>query len=133
MHESTASLDERSFKELVHDLSRDSKVLMRQETELFKREMELRVSRIEREVAAIGSGGLIAHIGILALTAAFILVPDLVMAGWAAALIVGCLYVAAGLFLLLAGRNKMKHETLKPERTIESIKRDARAVREAMA
>jgi hypothetical protein len=124
---------EKPFKDLVRELSHDSKVLMRQETELFKREMEQRFSRIEREVAAIGTGGLIAYIGLLALTSALVLVLDTVMPGWAAALIVGCAYIAAGLILLLTGKNKLKHESVKPERTIDSVKRDARAVREAMA
>jgi putative superfamily III holin-X len=131
MQNRTEVLDGKPLKELVRDLSCDSKVLMRQETELFKREMELRLQRIEREVAAIGSGGLIAYIGILALTSALILVLDTVMPGWSAALIVGCGYIVGGLTLLLMGRNKLKHETVKPERTIESVKRDARAFREA--
>ena len=50
-------MGEKSLKELMHDLSEDSVELVRQETELFKKEMEVRISKVEREVTVLGGGG----------------------------------------------------------------------------
>lgn len=123
--------DEKPLKELLRELSEDSSKLLRQESELFRREMQDHVDRAKREVAVLGAGGLLAYIGLLALTACLILLLDLVLPAWAAALIVGGAYVIVGGILLLAGREKLSHEDLGPTRTMDSVKKDVRAMREA--
>lgn len=126
------SFEDKPLKDLLRDLSSDSTTLIRQESELFRREMDGRISRVQREVSLLGSGGFVAAIGVLALTAALILALALVMAAWAAALLVGALYVVVGGILLLTGQQKLKHEELAPKESIRSVKTDLRTMREAV-
>lgn len=126
------SFEDKPLKDLLRDLSSDSTTLIRQESELFRREMDGRIARVQREVSLLGSGGFVAAIGVLALTAALILALALVMAAWAAALLVGALYVVVGGILLLTGQQKLKHEELAPKESIRSVKTDLRTMREAV-
>lgn len=131
-YEESPHYEDKPLKDLLRDLSSDSATLFRQESELFRREMDQRLSRAQREVTVLGAGGVIAYVGVLALTTALILALALVMAAWAAALLVGAIYVVAGGLLLLTGQQKLKHEELAPRETIRSVKTDLRAMREAM-
>lgn len=124
--------DEKPLRELFRDLSNDSTALMRQESELFRREMQDHLTRVQREVMVLGTGGVITYVGVLALTACVILALDVVLPAWAAALIVGLAYVIAGGILLLNGRQKLRHEELGPNQTIHSVKTDLRTMREAL-
>lgn len=128
----TGHHDDRSIRDLMRDLSHDSTLLVHQEAELFKREIEGRVSRLEKHATVLGGGGVIAHIGVLSLTAALILLLSLVMAAWGAALLVGAVYVAVGAVTALAGKRQLKHDSVKPEQSIESVKRDVHTVQEAV-
>jgi hypothetical protein len=123
--------DEKPLRELFRELSEDSSKLLRQESELFRHEMTDHVDKAKREVAALGVGGLLAYVGFLALTACVILALDVVLPAWAAALIVGGVYAIVGGILLLAGREKLVHEELGPNKSIDSVKKDVRAMREA--
>lgn len=120
------------LKELLRELSHDSATLVRQESELFRREMETRIERVQREVTMLGAGGVIAHVGLLALTAALILLLDLAMPAWVAALLVGAVFVIGGALIVLNGRKRLKEEELAPKQSIRSVRTDLRTMREAM-
>jgi hypothetical protein len=124
--------DGKTVRDLMRDLSHDTTLLVRQETELFRREMELRVNRLERQAAVFGGGGVVAYVGVLALTAAVILLLSLVMAAWGAALIVGAVYVTVGGLAVLLGRKRIREQSLEPEETVESVKQDVHAMQEAI-
>jgi hypothetical protein len=124
--------EDRPLKELLRELSDDSARLVRQESELFRREMDARVDRIQREVTMLGAGGVVAYVGVLALSAALILLLALAMPLWVAALLVGAAYVIAGGALVATGKKKLQEEDLAPRQTIQSVRRDVHAVREAM-
>ncbi len=126
-----AGFDGKSLRDLLRDLSQDSATLMRQESELFRSEMNQRISRMQREVSLLGAGGVVAHVGLLALTAAFILLLSLALPAWAAALIVALVYMVAGGILIMTGRQKLKEEELAPRESIHSMKQDVRTLREA--
>lgn len=125
-------LDDKPLKELMRDLSRDSVTLVRQETELFKKEMEGRIHRVEREATVLGTGGVVAFTGLLALTAALVFALDRIMPDWAAALLVGAAYVIAGLVLVFRGKNELGKGTIAPETTMGSVNEDVRTFKEAM-
>jgi hypothetical protein len=130
--EGPVSDEDKPLKSLLRDLSSDSAMLFRQESELFRREMDHRLTRVQRDVTTLGAGGVIAYVGVLALTTALILALALVMAAWAAALLVGAIYVTAGGLLLWTGQQKLKHEDLAPRESMRSVKTDVRTMREAM-
>jgi hypothetical protein len=133
MSERAGSFDDKALTELVHDLSQDTTALIRQETELFRREIEMRLHRVERHVKVLGAGSVIVHIGVLALAAALILLLNRVMPDWSAALLVGGASCVAGAVLITTGKKKLAGQTLTPQLTVESVERDVRAVREATA
>ena len=117
--------DDRSVSELVQRLSAQVSTLARKEVELAKVELSQKV-----KVAGIGGGmfgaaGLVAVLGLGALTAAVILGIATMIDAWVAALIVGVVYLAAAGALALAGRRSIrKASPLVPEQASESVKED---------
>jgi hypothetical protein len=117
--------DDRSVSELVQSLSAQVSTLARKEVELAKAELSQK-----GKVAGIGGGmfgaaGLVAVLGLGALTAAVILGIATVIDAWVAALIVGVVYLAAAGALALAGRRSIrKASPLVPEQASESVKED---------
>jgi tetrahydromethanopterin S-methyltransferase subunit C len=72
-----------------------------------------------------GGGAVAGLLGLGSLTAFLILVLDLAMPTWAAALIVGLIWAAVAGVLALQGREKVKEVgTPIPEATTESVKED---------
>lgn len=124
---------ERSLGDVVADLFRDGSDLIRQEIELAKTEMKENVSRVVRDGVGIAIGGAFALLGLLALVAAAILGLAEVMPAWAAALIVGVSLALVGLVLVMANIRAMRETGLAPRRTMETIREDARMVREKFA
>lgn len=129
---SREEFESRSLKQLMRDLSHDSSTLMRQEGELLKKELDGKIDKAKREVTTLGTGGVIAFVGLLVLTAALVLMLRHVMPDWAAALVVGAVYVIGGLALFMKGKKELGEGTMKPETTMNSMKQDVRMVREAM-
>jgi hypothetical protein len=122
---------ERSTGELVQLLAAQLSTLARKEVELAK----LELSR-KGKVAGIGGGmfgaaGLVAVLGLGALTAALIMgLATLIDEGWIAALIVGAAYLAAAGALALAGRSSIRRASpLVPEQATESVKEDVQWVK----
>jgi xanthine/uracil permease len=62
--------------------------------------------------------------GLLVLLAAAVLALAQWLEPWLAALVVGIVVVIIGVLLLLAGKQKLHPEQLKPERSAESLRRD---------
>jgi hypothetical protein len=65
--------EERPIGELFGQLTQDLSLLVRQETQLAKTEIQGKVSRAARDVASLAAGSVVALMGGLALTAALIL------------------------------------------------------------
>jgi uncharacterized membrane protein YqjE len=124
--------EDKSLTELLRELSSDSSKLVRQESELFRREMEGRIDRVQRQLTMLGAGGIIALVGVLALTTSLILLLALAMPAWVAALLVGAAFVIGGALALLNGRKRLQTEELAPRQSIRSVKQDLRTMREAM-
>lgn len=122
---------ERSLGDLFAELSRETGTLVRKELELAQVEVGQKLSRAGRHAALIGTGGVIAHAGALALVAAMVLL--LVVAGvpaWAAALIVAVVLVAAGGLLVRSGLAAMRADDLAPKETIQTLKEGAAWVKQ---
>ncbi|HEX6643490.1 MAG TPA: phage holin family protein [Gemmatimonadales bacterium] len=122
---------DRSIGELFSQLSHDLGVLVRQEAELAKTEMTAKLTRLGGNVASLTIGGVVAFVGAQALIAAVILVlAELGIAPWLSALIVGALLAIAGFMMVQKARAGMKDVSLKPKRTIETLKDDVQWAKE---
>jgi uncharacterized membrane protein YqjE len=118
-------LREHSTGDLVKQLSQQVSTLVRQEVDLAKAEMGEKGKKAGVGIGILGGAGVAALLALGSLTAFLILVLDLAMPAWAAALIVTVLWAAAAGVLALQGREKVK-EVGKPipEKTAESVKED---------
>jgi hypothetical protein len=128
----TALRQERSIGELFGQLTQDLSLLVRQETQLAKTEIQEKISRASRDLVALAAGGIVALIGGFALAAAIILllVNPVGLEPWLAALLVGVLLAGGGYLMLQKGLSDLKQVDPAPRRTVESVKEDIQAIKE---
>jgi uncharacterized membrane protein YqjE len=125
---------EPSVGELVSSLSEDFTTLVRQEIKLAKVEMQESAAKATRNVAMMAAGGFVAYAGvILVLIALAILIGNAINSLWLGSLIVGIVVIVLGAILLSSGLSGLKNVSMTPEKTIETIKDDARFVKEKVA
>src|SRR3954451_21492401 len=102
--------EERSIGTLFGELSQDVALLVRQEAQLAKTEMQEKLSRVTTDLVALATGGVVALIGGLALVAALILllIDPVGLAPWLAALLVGAVFGITGWVMLQRGVQNLK-------------------------
>jgi hypothetical protein len=122
----------RSVGELIGQLTQDLSMLVRQETQLAKVEIQEKISRVSRDLVSLAAGGVVALVGGFALVTAVILllVDPIGLEPWLAALLVGVLLAGGGYALLRGGLRDLKTLDPAPRRTVESIKEDIQTVKE---
>jgi Putative Actinobacterial Holin-X, holin superfamily III len=128
----TALRQERSIGDLFGQLTQDLSLLVRQETQLAKTEIQEKISRASRDLVALAAGGIVALIGGFAIAAAIILllVDPVGLEPWLAALLVGVLLAGGGYVMLQKGLRDLKTVDPAPRRTVESVKEDIQAIKE---
>jgi uncharacterized membrane protein len=128
----TRTAEERSIGELFGELSQDVALLVRQEAELAKTEMHQKMIKVRTDVLAMVSGGVVAYLGGLSLTAAVILllIDPIGLKPWLAALLVGAVLAVTGYIMLQRGAKDIKRTDPTPRRTVETIKEDIQWAKE---
>ena len=125
---------DRSLIGLFSDLWRETSTLVHDEAELIKAEMSEKVSQITSGAAAVAVGGAILFAGFIVLLFAAVGALHLMLqtqhAIWLAPLIVGLVVMIAGAIALAKGRSQMKAQNLKPERSMQSLRRDSQMMKE---
>jgi hypothetical protein len=125
--------DERSLGELFSDLARETSTLVRQEVQLAKTEMTQKATAVGKDVGFLAVGGAVAYAGLLALIATLIIVLGTIgLPWWLASLIVGVVVAGIGYFLVQKGLNALKHESMAPQQTIQTLKEDRQWAKEQM-
>lgn len=125
---------EPTLGELITSISDDFSTLIRKEVRLARVETMETVSTASRGAGMIAAGGMVAYAGlILVLIGISILVGQALDSYWLATLLVGVLVLGIGGVLLSSGRSALKDVNLAPEKTIESLKEDARWVKEQVS
>jgi hypothetical protein len=124
--------EERSIGELFGELSQDVTMLVKQEAQLAKTEMQQKLSKVTTDLVSLATGGVVLLIGGLALTAALILllVHPVGLDPWLAALIVGGVFGLVGWMMVQRGLTNLKRIDPTPRRTVESIKDDIQWAKE---
>jgi hypothetical protein len=124
----------RSLISLFSDLWRETSTLVHNEAELAKAELSEKVSQLGTGAAEIAIGGAIVFAGFIVLLLAaangLMLVLPQEHATWLAPLIVGLAVMVLGLIALARGRHEIKARSLAPQRTLDSLRRDGRMVKE---
>jgi Putative Actinobacterial Holin-X, holin superfamily III len=127
----TRESDERSIGEVAGQLTRDLSLLVRQELELAKAEMREKGRIALPGLGMIGGAGVVALCAAGALTAFVVLVLELFLDAWLAALLTGVLLAAVAAGLAMLGKERVEDAgTPLPEETIDNVKEDAQWVKE---
>lgn len=115
---------------LVSDLSTQIPELIRAELRLAQAEVAQKGKRAGIGIGMFSVAGLMAFFGFGVLLATFVLLLDLVLPAWAAALIVAVvLFLVAGIAALL-GKNKVAEVgSPTPERAVSGLKQDVATVK----
>jgi hypothetical protein len=134
--------DTRSVVDLVKELRDEMTELMRQEVALARVEISDKVARFSRNLTYLAIGGLILYAGLLILLVAAsagtyvgLVAAGLThyTAGWLAPLIVGIVIAAIGYAFLQKALSTLKHESLVPKQTVQSVKETKEWVQEKVS
>ena len=117
-------LKERPIGELLKQLSEQTATLVRQELNLAKAELTESGKKAGLGVGLFGAAGVVGFLTLATLTATVILILDLWLPAWGAALLVTILYGAAAGVLGLQGKDKVKQAAPPAEQTVETVKED---------
>ena len=118
-------LRERQLGELLKQLSEETTRLVHQELELAKAELTQKGKQAGIGAGLFGAAGAVGLLAAAALTTCFILLLDMAMPAWLAALIVAVVYGGIAAVLALRGRARVKQAVPPvPEQTIETVKED---------
>jgi hypothetical protein len=125
--------DERSLGDLFGDLSRQLSTLVRQEIDLARAEITGKVTAAGRDAVVMGAGIALAYAALLTLLgAAVLLLVDMSVTPWLAALVVAVVVGAIGGVLIATSRQALASRDLVPTRTVETLKDDAEWAKEQM-
>ena len=123
--------DDRSFKELLADLTHSVTTLFRKEIELARAETSEKLSQAGVAAGAIAAGGVLALAALIVLLQALVIaLAELGLAPALSALIVGGVVAIIAFALIYKGVNDLKASNLAPTRTVEALRRDAHMVKE---
>jgi uncharacterized membrane protein YqjE len=124
---------DQSVSELVQRASEQITTLVRDEIALAKAELTEKGKHAGIGVGLFGGGGVLALYGLGALIATLIIVLDLMMPLWLAALIMTVfLFAVAGVLALLGKKQVTQAVPPQPEAAIRSAKADVDEVRHAV-
>lgn len=112
------------FYDLVRHLIDDFALLFRKELALAGSEVSVSLSDTKKALSGLISGAVVLNSGYLFLLAAATLGLGQVMELWLAALVVGGVVTVIGLVMVMAGKKKLDPSSLKPTRTMDSVRKD---------
>jgi hypothetical protein len=118
--------DDTSIGDLFSQLAAETGTLVRQEVALAQAEMTTKAAVIGRNVGFLAIGGAVGYAAVLSLLAGIVIGLSYLMPAWIAALLVGAAVGVAAFILISSALAELKGANLKPEETVESIKEDAK-------
>jgi hypothetical protein len=125
----TASTADASVGSLLRELAHEVPALLRNEVALAKSEMREQMADVQKATGAIATGGAVALAGLVVVLMAVVYALSEVMAPWLAAAIVGGAALVIGYMMLSSGREKLRNASMRPERTVDSLRKDTNAIR----
>lgn len=115
---------------LLGYLVRDILVLLQGELKLARAEIDQKLRRIVMAALWLVGGALVAFAGLVVILQGFAAALALVLPTWAALLIVGLLIVLTGALFARSGLAMLSLKALTPDRTVASLQKDARLIKE---
>ncbi len=118
--------DERSIGDLFTELATETGTLVRQEMALAQAELIYKATKAGKSIGFLAVGGAVAFTAALAITAAVILLLSIWIPAWLSALIVGLAIGISAYFIVTSALADLRTTDPLPRETIETIKEDAR-------
>lgn len=114
---------------LFRKLAMDVSTLFSEEVALAKAEMKSAVTDVKTGLVSVAAGGAVLYAGIIFLLGGVMMLLTQWVSLTVAAFIVGGVVTIIGAILLSSGKKKMQAESLKPDRTMDSVRKDAEFAR----
>ena len=122
---------ERPLGELLGDLGRQVGSLVRRELDLAKVEASERASQLGRDAALVAIGGAVLHGALLVLlAAAVLLLIQLGLDPWLAALVTAVLVAVIGAIVVRSGIAAMRETSARQSPTVESVRENVEWAKE---
>src|SRR5690606_25980388 len=99
---------------------------------LAKKELAAKATEVKQSAIELSGAAVMALLGAMCLVASAALALATVMAAWLATLIVGVIVASIGGAMFLKFKKNMERFDAVPHHTVNNIKRDVRAVKEAV-
>ena len=125
--------DERSIGELFSELAAETGTLIRQEVALAQVEITSKATAVGKNVGFLVVGAAVGYAALLAILAGVALGLANFIPGWAAAMVVGIVVGVVAFVLISSAITALKQTNLKPEESVESIKEDAKWLKDQMS
>lgn len=124
---------QRSTAVIVNDLWEHMQQLVNQELALLRADVDERTRRAKKDLIEFSMAGALAYAGALAVMAALILLLDMRLDAWLAALLVGLAAIAGGYGMFRHSLKKLSEpDEVVPRRTIDSVETTTHTIKEAM-
>lgn len=124
-----ADSSDASIGTLLRDLAHEVPSLLTKEVALAKSEMRENLQATKEGVAAVSTGGAVTLAGLVVVLMAVVYGLSNVMDLWLAALLVGGAAMLIGFSMITAGKKKFESQSLRPDRTVDSLRKDKNAIR----
>jgi hypothetical protein len=133
--------EERSIVQLLRELTTETRTLLKQEVDLAKTEMTEKAARVGTNLGGLAVGGAVVFLGALALLAAVVYgltsilshLMSLGVAVWLAPLVVGGALAAVGWSMVKKSLGTLKHESLAPQKTTQSLQENKAWLKEKIS
>jgi hypothetical protein len=118
------------LSEIAGGLAGDIQDLVRGELLLARVELDRKVHEVTVAAVSLVGGALVAFAGLVVLLEGGAAVLAFWLPGWAALLIVGAVIVVVGGLIARVAISRLSLKTLMPDRTIASVQKDARMIKD---
>lgn len=118
--------EERSLGDLFSELMTETSTLVRQEVALAQVELTNKATKVGKNVGYLVVGGAVGYAALLVILAAVVVILSNLVPLWASALIVGAIVGVVAFMLISSALAELKKADLAPRETVESIKEDAK-------
>jgi uncharacterized membrane protein YqjE len=119
-----------ALSEIAGGLAGDIQDLVRGELSLARVELDRKLHGVILAAVSLVGGALVGFAGLVVLLEGGAAVLTFWLPGWASLLIVGAAIVAVGGLIARVALSRLSLKTLTPDRTIASVQKDARMIKE---
>ncbi|MGE0173320.1 MAG: phage holin family protein [Oligoflexales bacterium] len=117
----SSNFEARDLRGHAEAFFRDMRHLFSQESRLLRQELREKTELVKASGMTISAGFVVTMMALQALVATIVIALAYQMPWWGAALLTSIILGIIGLGLVALGRNKVRKETLKPTRSIETL------------